>query len=177
MFFLERDFLCSAKFFGFLLFFWVLAVPASLEAVQLRRFVPMNVGWSYPLKITLKPPWLRARCGLNRSPAERTKTWASTAFSGHEHLRQRCLRTSEKRAALGPRARYSLRADRNGNEWSYKAGLDGEPSVSLTLRLLDLHNDRTVWHAAGSRSGWSRESVGTVAQTLVERLIGALRVA
>ena len=57
------------------------------------------------------------------------------------------------------------------NEWRYKTGIDSEPAVSITLKLYDLINDNIVWSSVGSRSGWSHESLGTVTQKLINKMI------
>ena len=56
-------------------------------------------------------------------------------------------------------------------EWRYKTGVDGEPAVSVTFNLIDMTNGKVVWSATGSRSGWSRSSVGSVGQTLIDQLL------
>lgn len=56
-------------------------------------------------------------------------------------------------------------------EWRYKTGVDGEPAVSVTFNLIDMTNGSVVWSATGSRSGWSRSSVGSVGQTLIDQLL------
>ena len=57
------------------------------------------------------------------------------------------------------------------DEWRYKVGIDGEPAVGVSLRLLDLHTDQVVWSAVGGQTGWSREAVSAVAQKLIKRLL------
>jgi TolB-like protein len=59
-------------------------------------------------------------------------------------------------------------------EWHYKAGIDGEPAVGITLQVIDLKNKQVLWSAAGSDSGWSRSTVGAVAQKLMSGLIDQL---
>lgn len=71
--------------------------------------------------------------------------------------------------------RYALTG--SVEEWRYKVGLDGEPVVGLTLKVIDLSNGRTVWSASGAQSGWSRNSLAAVAQTLVADLLGRLKLA
>ncbi|EQD28248.1 lipoprotein, partial [mine drainage metagenome] len=56
-------------------------------------------------------------------------------------------------------------------EWRYKTGVDGEPAVSVTFNLVDMTTGKTVWSATGSRTGWSRSSVGSVGQTLIDQLL------
>jgi TolB-like protein len=62
------------------------------------------------------------------------------------------------------------------DEWRYKVGIDGEPAVGMTLQIIDLNDDgRVVWSAVGAKSGWSREALSAVAQTLIRDLLaGAL---
>ncbi|EML1601088.1 penicillin-binding protein activator LpoB [Burkholderia cenocepacia] len=60
-------------------------------------------------------------------------------------------------------------------EWRYKAGVDGEPVAGLTFELVDVESGRVVWSAAGTRSGWSRSSLSSVANALVGRLLAPLR--
>lgn len=57
------------------------------------------------------------------------------------------------------------------NEFRYKTGIDGEPAVSLTIIIYDLKNDRVIYTATGSRSGWAHESITTVTQKLINELI------
>ncbi|MGB0908783.1 MAG: penicillin-binding protein activator LpoB [Nitrospirales bacterium] len=57
------------------------------------------------------------------------------------------------------------------DEWRYKVGIDGEPAVGVSLRLLDLTTNTVVWSAVGGQSGWSREAVSAVAQKLIKRLL------
>lgn len=52
------------------------------------------------------------------------------------------------------------------SEWRYKTGIDGEPAVSLQVKLVDTATGRVVWSAAGSRNDWGNASIGTTAQEL-----------
>ena len=55
-------------------------------------------------------------------------------------------------------------------EWRYKSGLDGEPAVGLSLRLLDLDSGQVLWSGSAARSGWSRESLSGTAHKVLEEL-------
>ncbi len=57
------------------------------------------------------------------------------------------------------------------NEYRYKTGIDGEPAVSITIDLYSTAGGRVVWSAAGSATGWSHESIGTVTQKLLNKLV------
>ena len=59
-------------------------------------------------------------------------------------------------------------------EWRYKVGIDGEPAVGVSLYVLDLSNDRVVWSASGGKSGWSRQALSAIAQTLLTDLFASL---
>jgi len=60
-------------------------------------------------------------------------------------------------------------------EWRYKAGVDGEPVAGVTFELVDVASGQVVWSATGSRSGWSRSSLATVASSLIGKLLAPLR--
>lgn len=56
-------------------------------------------------------------------------------------------------------------------EWRYKTGIDGEPVVSYTVKIVDLRNNQTVFNAVGAKSGWGHKSIGVIAQEIAESLI------
>lgn len=60
-------------------------------------------------------------------------------------------------------------------EWQYKSGLDGEPAVGISLRVVDVRSGRVLWSKSGARAGWSRESLAYTAQQVIEPLVDALR--
>jgi len=62
-------------------------------------------------------------------------------------------------------------------EWRYKVGIDGEPAVGVTIKVLDLSSGQVVWSASGAKSGWSRQALSAVAQTLLTELMAGLRLA
>lgn len=59
-------------------------------------------------------------------------------------------------------------------EWRYKVGIDGEPAVGLSLKVTDLSNGNVVWSASGAQSGWSRQALSAVAQSLITKLLETL---
>ena len=59
-------------------------------------------------------------------------------------------------------------------EWSYKTGLDGEPTVGLTLTLIDLQKGQVVWTATASRTGWGSANLSSTAAEVIETLLGTL---
>lgn len=69
-------------------------------------------------------------------------------------------------------ARYAVTG--TVNEWRYKTGVDGEPAVGVTIKIIDLQNRQVIWDAAGARTGWGREAVSAVAQKLLDDLIGGI---
>lgn len=60
-------------------------------------------------------------------------------------------------------------------EWRYKSGLDAEPAVGLSLRVLDAASGRVLWSTSGARAGWSRESLAGASQKVLDQLVGELR--
>lgn len=59
-------------------------------------------------------------------------------------------------------------------EWRYKVGIDGEPAVGIALKVLDLSSGKVVWSASGAKSGWSREALSAVAQSVLTELLESL---
>lgn len=57
------------------------------------------------------------------------------------------------------------------NEFRYKTGIDGEPAVSITLYIYDSRSGKRVFAGTASTSGWAHESLGTVTQKLINKLI------
>lgn len=61
------------------------------------------------------------------------------------------------------------------NEWKYKAGLDGEPAVSVTLRLFNNRTGLLVWTAVASKTGCSGQSTGVLTQKLLDKALSELK--
>jgi hypothetical protein len=59
-------------------------------------------------------------------------------------------------------------------EWRYKVGIDGEPAVGIALKVLDLSSGQVVWSASGAKSGWSREALSAVAQSVLTDMLDSL---
>ncbi len=78
----------------------------------------------------------------NRADVERTMTWARSQ-----------------------KARYVLSGA--VEEWRYKTGVDGEPVVGVTFELTDVDSGKVVWSATGTKSGFSRSSLSTIATRLI----------
>lgn len=70
-------------------------------------------------------------------------------------------------------ARYALTG--SVDEWRYKVGMDGEPAVGVTLKVIDLSSGSVVWSASGAKSGWSRAALSGVAQGLLTNLLDSLQ--
>lgn len=60
-------------------------------------------------------------------------------------------------------------------EWQYKNGLDGEPAVGISLRVIDPASGQVLWSRSGARAGWSRESLSGAAQKVIDSLVDELR--
>ena len=69
-------------------------------------------------------------------------------------------------------ARYALLG--SVDEWHYKIGLDGQPAVGFTLRLIDLQSGKSLWSGAVSASGGSREGLAVLSERTLSRLLDRL---
>ena len=61
-------------------------------------------------------------------------------------------------------------------EWRYKAGLDGEPVVALTLSLTASGQTTPLWTGTIAKSGWGRDSIAAVAQDVIADLLSYIEV-
>lgn len=59
-------------------------------------------------------------------------------------------------------------------EWQYKTGLDGEPAVGISLRVVDVNTGQTLWSASGAKAGWGYSTVSGTAQKLMGDLVSDL---
>ena len=57
------------------------------------------------------------------------------------------------------------------NEFRYKVGIDGEPAVSISVYLIDSVSGAVVGGATLSGSGMSYDSLGTLTQKLIDKLL------
>lgn len=57
------------------------------------------------------------------------------------------------------------------NEFRYKTGIDGEPAVSITVKIYDMKSSNIILNSVGSKTGWAHESITTVAQKIINNLL------
>lgn len=77
--------------------------------------------------------------------------------------------------ARGQGVRYAISG--SIEEWRYKVGLDGEPAVGVTIKVIDLTSGQTVWSGAAAKSGWGHEALSSVAQKVLADAVSSLPVA
>jgi len=77
--------------------------------------------------------------------------------------------TQQKEEARGLGASYLITGD--VQEWRYKTGVDGEPVVSYTIKIIDLGNNQVIFNSVGAKSGWGHKSIGVVAQEIAQEII------
>ncbi|CAA6826968.1 MAG: Unknown protein [uncultured Sulfurovum sp.] len=79
------------------------------------------------------------------------------------------LFTIQKEKAKSMKADYLITG--NVQEWQYKTGIDAEPVVSYTIKVIDLSNNNIIFNAVGAKSAWGHKSIGVVAQEIAKDLI------
>ncbi len=74
-------------------------------------------------------------------------------------------------AARRDGAQYALSG--SVDEWGYRAGINAEPVVTMTLWVVDVSTGQTIWTGIGSAHGGTlgRGGAGGIAQGLMQRLI------
>ncbi|SHM39934.1 hypothetical protein [Vreelandella subglaciescola] len=60
------------------------------------------------------------------------------------------------------------------DEWHYKAGLDGEPAVAVSLQVRNANTGIVLWSASGARSGWGFSTLNGVGAELLSDLVDDL---
>ncbi len=56
-------------------------------------------------------------------------------------------------------------------EWRYKTGIDAEPVVSYSIKVIELKSGNVLFNSVGAKSGWGNKSIGVVAQEIASELI------
>jgi hypothetical protein len=56
-------------------------------------------------------------------------------------------------------------------EWRYKTGIDGEPVVSYSIKVINLKDDSIVLNDIGAKSGWGHKSIGVIAGEIALELV------
>ena len=108
----------------------------------------------------------RGLYNLQRYPAQLLQK--TSPFASDEQLLEEAIQWAKTQ-----QFRYALTG--TVDEWRYKVGIDGEPAVGVSFRLIDLKADTVVWSAVGGQSGWSREAVSAVAQKLIKKLLAKVK--
>lgn len=68
-------------------------------------------------------------------------------------------------------AKYDYAVTGSVEEWRYKSGIDAEPAVGVSMRVLELATGRVLWVGTGSRTGSGAESTSLTAMKLLEDLV------
>jgi len=63
------------------------------------------------------------------------------------------------------------------HEWHYKSGPDKEPAVGLSLKIIDLVNEKVIWQATTAKTGWGYSNLSAVANKAIEKLLKQVRIA
>lgn len=62
------------------------------------------------------------------------------------------------------------------HEWHYKSGVDKEPAIGLSLKLIDLTANRVVWQGTTAKTGWGYANISGVANKAVSKLIRQINI-
>jgi hypothetical protein len=105
----------------------------------------------------------------------------------HSLDRYPAIKDDEAHLLIGERGRYEeslawARANHydyavsgSVEEWRYKSGNDAEPAVGLTVTVMDLSNNETLWSGSGARVGRGVDNASGVALVLVSSLLDEVR--
>ena len=71
-------------------------------------------------------------------------------------------------------AKYDFAASGSVEEWRYKSGLDAEPAIGISLRVLEVSTGKVLWAATGTRTGSSNQNTGATAVELLDAMMREL---
>ena len=114
---------------------------------------------------------------LRAQGVEDIKYVSPSRYQGKNVIIQPKLSQSQINQAVQTARRQRIRYVVTGtvNEWNYKAGIDGQPVVGVTIDLIDSANGHVIWSAVASGTGWGRSSISDVAQNLISSSLKSLK--
>ncbi len=57
------------------------------------------------------------------------------------------------------------------NEYRYKSGIEAEPAVAVSFKIVEKDTQNVVYSAVGAKNGWGSESLGSISQKLIWELV------
>ncbi len=72
-------------------------------------------------------------------------------------------------------SKYDYAVTGSVEEWRYKSGLDGEPAIGISMRVVELSSGKVVWAATGTQTGSGTENASGTALKLLDRMVHDLR--
>lgn len=72
-------------------------------------------------------------------------------------------------------SKYDYAVTGSVEEWRYKSGLDGEPAIGISMRVVELSTGKVLWAATGTQTGTGAENASGTALKLLDRLVHELR--
>ena len=106
---------------------------------------------------------------------EEFKNNTSTPLAGKKvaSIIRATLRNKGFRVSNNATAKFSIKG--SVNEWRYKTGIDGEPAVNFSLRVIDNVNNFVAYSGMGAISGDGYDSLGTVAQKISNEILNPIK--
>ena len=110
---------------------------------------------------------LRVR-GIKTATAYSKPDESQLSIESHAHQLSEAIHWAEAQG-------YAFGITGSVEEWLYKTGVEREPAVGVTLRVVDIHTGKTLWAVSGARSGWGREAVSGNAQKLLTKMLSKMQ--
>jgi hypothetical protein len=71
-------------------------------------------------------------------------------------------------------AKYDFAVGGSVEEWRYKSGLDAEPAIGVSMRVLEISTGKVLWAATGSKTGGASENTSATALKLLDSMVQEL---
>jgi hypothetical protein len=80
----------------------------------------------------------------------------------------------ETALAWAKEAKYEFAVTGSVEEWRYKSGIDAEPAIGVSIRVLDLTTGKVIWVGTGSKTGAANDNTTLTALKLLDEMMREL---
>lgn len=71
-------------------------------------------------------------------------------------------------------AKYDYAVSGSVEEWRYKSGLDAEPAIGMSMRVVEVATGKVLWAGTGTKTGGSSQNTSATAVELLASMVREL---
>ena len=157
--------------FSFTLFFIACSSIVNKENIQLPHNKVYAIGsfWNY----TQTPMAGLKTASIVESVLSKENLTLVSLVEGNEEksLRQSKIAFLKEQTEKAKQLKADYLITGEVQEWRYKSGIDAEPVVSYSIKIIELKSGNVLFNSVGAKSGWGNKSIGVVAQEIASELV------